>query len=88
MTQQKHKKKYNLHKNNKKNSAVTFDYQERQNYLKGMIGAKKRRREFYQKKVEQELKESKKQERADYKAQRREELQKARELVEKLIEKA
>ena len=70
--QQNNKKNHNQHKNNKKNSAVTFDYQERQDYLKGMIGAKKRRREFYQKKVEQELKDSKKQERSDHQAQRRE----------------
>lgn len=36
----------------KKTSAVTFDPEERRQYLKGMIGAKNRRREFYQKKVE------------------------------------
>ena len=28
----------------KKNSAVTFDPEERKNYLQGMIGAKRRRR--------------------------------------------
>ena len=36
----------------KKNSAVTFDADERKNYLQGMIGAKRRRREFHLKKVE------------------------------------
>lgn len=34
----------NQHKKNKKNSAVTFDEEERSNYLKGMIGCKRRRR--------------------------------------------
>lgn len=42
--QQQNHKKNNQHKKSKKNTAVTFDYEERQSYLKGMIGAKKRRR--------------------------------------------
>jgi len=53
MGKQQNNKKYNQHKKSKKNTAVTFDFEERQNYLKNMIGAKKRRREFYYKKVEQ-----------------------------------
>ena len=44
MAKQQHQKKNNQNRKNKKNSAVTFDFEERQNYLKGMIGAKKRRR--------------------------------------------
>lgn len=55
----------------KKQSAVTFDPEERRNYLKGMIGAKKRRREHYYKKVEREQKELKQQERAELRAHRR-----------------
>lgn len=38
-----HKKQRNI-KKLKKNTAVTFDPEERQKYLKGLIGAKKRRR--------------------------------------------
>ncbi len=52
-----------------------------------MIGAKKRRREFYQKKVEREQKETKHQERVELKAHRRQELQKAKDLLEKLTQK-
>ena len=37
----------------KKQTAVTFDEEDRNQYLKSMFGAKKRRKEFYQKKVEQ-----------------------------------
>ena len=49
-------------KNNKSNmrsqrkqkatTAITFDEEERSNFLKGMFGAKQRRREFYKKKME------------------------------------
>ena len=35
----------------KKQTAVTFDEDDRNQYLKSMFGAKKRRREFYQKKL-------------------------------------
>ena len=55
----------------KKNTAVTFDADERKNYLKGLIGAKKRRREFYLKKVETQKKEERQLEKAEIKAQRR-----------------
>lgn len=44
--------KKGFHKKNKRNTAVTFDEEDRHNYLKSMIGAKKRRREFYHKKME------------------------------------
>jgi hypothetical protein len=44
MAKQQHNKKHSQNKKSKKNSAVTFDFEERQSYLKGMIGAKKRRR--------------------------------------------
>ena len=47
----------------KRNTAVTFDAEDRHNYLKNMIGAKNRRREFYNKKMEEEKKETRKQER-------------------------
>lgn len=84
----KQKKQQNKQKKqHKKNSAVTFDEDERSNYLKGMIGCKRRRREFYLKKVEKETKDAKKQERLDYKAQRRDELRKAKELLEKLSDR-
>jgi hypothetical protein len=40
-----HKNQQHHHqRQKKKNSAVTFDPEERRSYLKGMIGAKKRRR--------------------------------------------
>jgi hypothetical protein len=55
--------KKGFHKKNKRNTAVTFDAEDRHNYLKNNIGAKKRRREFYNKKMEEEHKESRKQER-------------------------
>ena len=70
----------------KKHSAVTFDAEERSKYLKGMIGAKNRRRQFYQKKVEREKKEERHQERTEVKAQRRDQLQKAKDLLQKLTE--
>lgn len=50
-------KKHRQIKKLKKNTAVTFDANERQNYLKANIGAKKRRREFYLKKMENQKKE-------------------------------
>lgn len=69
MTNTKGKNKQTRQKRqNKKNTAVTFDPEERSNYLKGMIGCKKRRREFYFKKVEREQKEAKKQDRSDHRA--------------------
>lgn len=52
MAKGKAKKVFKHHRQSAKNSAVTFDPEERKNYLKGMIGAKKRRREFYMKKME------------------------------------
>ena len=52
-----------------------------------MIGAKKRRRQHYQKKVQEEQQQAKKQEKADLKAQRKEKLQKAKELLHKLTDK-
>jgi ribosomal RNA-processing protein 17 len=73
--------KKGYYKKSKRNTAVTFDEEDRHNYLQGMIGAKKRRREFYNKKMEQEQKETRKQERHDHKEQRREELQKAKDLL-------
>ena len=54
-------KKQRKTKKLKKNTAVTFDSDERKNYLKGMIGAKKRRRQFYLKKVENQKKEERQQ---------------------------
>ena len=68
-------------KNEKRNRAVTFDPEERRQHLKNMIGSKKRRREFYHKKMEKEEKEQKRQDRSDHKNHRRDELRKAKELL-------
>lgn len=48
----KNNKNKMVHKK-KKQTAITFNAEERTNYLKNMIGAKKRRKEFYIKKSEQ-----------------------------------
>ena len=56
----------------KKHSAVTFDENERDAYLKGMFGAKKRRRDHYIKKVEEETRVEKKLEKAEIRNNRRE----------------
>lgn len=43
--------KQKQYKKQHKQSAVTFDADERKQFLQGMIGAKKRRREHYYKQV-------------------------------------
>ena len=56
----KNKNNKMIHKK-KRQTAITFNAEERTNYLKNMIGAKKRRKQFYIKKSEQQQKEVKKQ---------------------------
>ncbi len=51
-SQNKNKKHHN-HKGRQKHTAIVFDEKERDAYLKGMFGAKKRRREYHQKRVEE-----------------------------------
>ena len=49
----KNQNNFNTKRKQKQNSAVTFDEEERSNFLKGMFGAKKRRKQFNKKRVEE-----------------------------------
>ena len=68
--------------NKKKFSAVTFDENERESYLKGMYGAKKRRKQHYIHKVEEEGKIQRKMEKAEIKHRRKEQIEKLKKLLQ------
>lgn len=53
---QSHKGGQNSFRKRKAVTAVTFDENERHEYLSSMVGAKRRRREFYKNKVAEETK--------------------------------
>lgn len=53
-------KKHHNHHGRQRHTAIVFDENERDQYLKGMFGAKKRRKEHHEKKVQEQEKQNKK----------------------------